>query len=248
MPQMPQARKGHKREGHESADKRAASRLSRGDPMPSAVLPHTDHRSCASSSPAFPCPRGWQHFPACGVCRSRIPAGSTFGLRRLCQRYLPPHPDLAGAHHGRAQPATPFEEGLRPGRERLVHPVTWTAFFPADHADAIQTKLPADQVIQPYPPSNHVTAQDTRSAVVYAKAVTQVVKYLGFKQSYLPFIIRFITKKAISNDAALRDAFDARQRMKRVPVWKFSVMTEKVVSGRNEKVHDFTEDGCHQRM
>jgi hypothetical protein len=33
-----------------------------------------------------------------------------------------------------------------------------------------------------------------------------------------------------------------------VPVRRASVMAEKVVAGRNKKIHDFTEDGCHERM
>jgi hypothetical protein len=171
-----------------------------------------------------------------------------FRLWHLWHSYFSSHPDPAGADHRGTQAATAFKEGLGPGCERPVHPITRPAFFPAEHRDAIHAELAADQAIQAHPAGDHVAPQDAGSAAVYPKAFTEVIKHFGLKQGDLSFVIRFITKKAVSHDAALRDALNAGRRMHRVPVRGHSVVAEKVVARRNEKVDDFTEDGCHEGM
>jgi hypothetical protein len=142
------------------------------------------------------------------------------------------------AQDARAQSAATLEKSVRPGRERLVHPIAWPAFLRALELDALDFKLRPNQIVQIDLACDHIPARRRRRDIAQAKGVAEFFKNFRGKESYLSFVLVFEIEIAIAHDAVSGHALDPRHFDGRMLIRGPAVMPEIIVRRRNVKMHD----------
>jgi hypothetical protein len=145
---------------------------------------------------------------------------------------------FAIAQDARAQSAATLEKSVRPGHERLVHPIARPALFRALELDALDFKLRPNQIVQIDLARDHISPRRRWRNSGQVKRVTQLSKNFEGKESDLSFVLIFVIEITIAHDSVSGHALDPGHFDGRMLIRGPAVMPEIIVRRRNVKMRD----------
>ena len=138
-----------------------------------------------------------------------------------------------------AQTAPPFEKFFRALGNREVHPITRTAFLSPMETNALHFKILSDQTVEIDIARENVSTHNARGDPVHLQGAAKLVENFEREKGDLSLVISFEIEITIAPQSATGHAFDLRHLDHRKIVRLLSIMSDKVVSGRDVKMTDF---------
>jgi len=127
---------------------------------------------------------------------------------------------------------------VRPGSERLVHPIAWPAFLRAFELDTLDFELCPNQIVQIDPARDHIPPRRRGRNAGQFQRVTQLLKNFKGKESDLSFVLIFVIEIAIARNSVSGDALDLGHFDDRVLARGPLVVPEIIMTRRNVKMRD----------
>ena len=146
--------------------------------------------------------------------------------------------EFAVAQDACAQSTAALQKLVRAGAERLVHPITWPAFFRALELHTLDFELRPNQIVQVDLARDHIPPRRRGRNASQIERITQRLKDVEGKKSDLSFVLIFVIEIAVAHDSMSGDAFDPRHFDDRMLARGPFVVPEIIVTRRNVKMRD----------
>src|SRR6266480_5747018 len=143
------------------------------------------------------------------------------------------------AEDSRPQTAPPFEKFFRARNNRAIHPITWPALLHSMKANALHFKILSNQAVKIDIARVNVSPHRARRNSLHLQCAAKVVENSEREKGDLPFVIRLEVEITIASQPAAGHAFDHRHFDHRKFVRLLSVVSDKVMPGRDVKMTDF---------
>src|ERR1700730_15736806 len=135
----------------------------------------------------------------------------------------------------RAQTTSPFEKFFRALDNREVHPITRPAFLSPMETNALHFKIFSDQPVEIDIERENVSTHNACGDSVHLQGATKLVENFEREERDLSLVIGFQVEITITAQSATGHALDFCYLDHRKIVRLLSVMSDKVVSGRDVK-------------